>query len=1199
MTNEKVESISFKNKKNMKKNKKSLKTLFLVLFVFSFVFSNFMVLLPESARAETLPVLTVDYLDGTSSQTEGEQKGEGAYHFEVIHHGTEVVSAAVAKNSSTTNWEGQGSEYADMTDCQEVMWKWIYTSSGVLTISGSDCLDEPVGQCELKLTKNSNVDSVEPGEEMTYHLGLENIGDADCTGTGVLIRDYFDPNTVYVSSSKDYKEKTDQYVQWNVGTLKPGDEVEIDLVMLVLEETECDLVLTNKVKYWSNQTGWGEYVTQETIVECQPDNGWQDICGFQEKENRIIVEIDQRLRSDKEEEEAVSSQIPVNIPAGTYDIWLAASDGHENRSTQNQPNEKYFLKLLDSAKDLVAQTDSTSDLDNDVDFTYLEEKVNADFVLEENISYLVAHHAVYPDKSSANSLNAVCAAFDLVVSETSQVTLCKKDDQENKLGGWELSLNSSTTSQFFSGTTADKCDLKGCVVFEDVPYGTYQIEETMKEGWENVSGLGEVTVDQPEMTSTVINKEKEEEEEKITLVAYKVVCEEEEDLPNWGKGGDKITSSTAQDWVDQSDNRCWLQEDWYFEWAEEGTKNPGDNIIGPAGGDWQTFGPTDSIGKAVTTIESINGNYFWVREVMKEGYVPFSGTTGSPHDDVSAEFYCHIDVLNYDNYDRVDNPEPGNVYYCVGFNAPLEKIVWHNVTFMDGDDVYATTSVKHGATTTLPADPVKSGYIFKGWSFSPTSTVSDFDENTVIVEDVTVYAVWKEKETEDVFFSLTATTTGFGFITSDPEGIDCGDSCQAEFPEGVEVTLTAQPGGGQKFDGWGGDCSEEETNVCVLTMDADKEVTAHFITIPGITFVVTFDGNGGIPTSTEITVLSGETVDPLPGATRDGHSFVEWNTQADSQGDQFTSTTTVDADITVYAIWSEVTSFTVTFKGNGGTPETQTRTVLEGDSVDSLPSVSKSGYNFIEWNTQLDGKGTKFTVTTKVTGDITVYAIWQRRSGGSGRITIPVPEPEVLGEEVEIECGKYLFEHIKYGANNNPIEVQKLQVFLNHHMGSNLAITGIYDLATMNVVDQFQLLYKEEVLQPWVDADLHCDVNEPTGYVYKTTKRWINLIMCPTLDIPMPDFSVYEKVDCTDYVAKSEVLGEETLIPSDPSLDEDPSLQEEIDEEIIDLEDPLEDELLEEVEQEDREFLPILIAIAALVLIGILTYYFSRKAKKV
>src|SRR3990167_3253208 len=56
----------------------------------------------------------------------------------------------------------------------------------------------------------------------------------------------------------------------------------------------------------------------------------------------------------------------------------------------------------------------------------------------------------------------------------------------------------------------------------------------------------------------------------------------------------------------------------------------------------------------------------WVREVLKEGYLPFSHPEDS---DVSAEFYCDQDVNNYDNYDFIDGPELDNWYYCVAFNV--------------------------------------------------------------------------------------------------------------------------------------------------------------------------------------------------------------------------------------------------------------------------------------------------------------------------------------------------------------------------------------------------------------------------------------------------------------------------------------------------------------------------------------------------
>jgi hypothetical protein len=67
--------------------------------------------------------------------------------------------------------------------------------------------------------------------------------------------------------------------------------------------------------------------------------------------------------------------------------------------------------------------------------------------------------------------------------------------------------------------------------------------------------------------------------------------------------------------------------------------------------------------------------------------------------------------------------------------------------------------------------------------------------------------------------------TGTGTVTSDPAGIDCGGTCNADFADGTEVTLTATPAAGSTFAGWSGDadCSDG-----VVTMDSAKSCTATF-----------------------------------------------------------------------------------------------------------------------------------------------------------------------------------------------------------------------------------------------------------------------------------------------------------------------------------------------------------------------------------
>jgi len=156
--------------------------------------------------------------------------------------------------------------------------------------------------------------------------------------------------------------------------------------------------------------------------------------------------------------------------------------------------------------------------------------------------------------------------------------------------------------------------------------------------------------------------------EVATLSATKIVCEDESYLPNWGDGSvSLIDENTATDFltsVNSEETVCALEE-WDFQWAPQGTANPGDNT-GEDVGDWTTFSGTTAID--LNTIEG--DEYVWVREVWNNLYIPFTGVTTT--ENISAELYGHIDALNYDNYDRIDGIEAGETYHIVAFNVPVE-----------------------------------------------------------------------------------------------------------------------------------------------------------------------------------------------------------------------------------------------------------------------------------------------------------------------------------------------------------------------------------------------------------------------------------------------------------------------------------------------------------------------------------------------
>lgn len=98
-------------------------------------------------------------------------------------------------------------------------------------------------------------------------------------------------------------------------------------------------------------------------------------------------------------------------------------------------------------------------------------------------------------------------------------------------------------------------------------------------------------------------------------------------------------------------------------------------------------------------------------------------------------------------------------------------------------------------------------------------------------------------------FTLTVGTAGVGSVASAPVGVDCGVTCTAKFTSGQPVTLTTSPAAGYTFAGWSGACSG--TDVCTVTMDANKAVTATFeiLTPPTYTLTVSKIGQGKITSS--------------------------------------------------------------------------------------------------------------------------------------------------------------------------------------------------------------------------------------------------------------------------------------------------------------------------------------------------------------
>ncbi len=173
-------------------------------------------------------------------------------------------------------------------------------------------------------------------------------------------------------------------------------------------------------------------------------------------------------------------------------------------------------------------------------------------------------------------------------------------------------------------------------------------------------------------------------------------------------------------------------------------------------------------------------------------------------------------------------------------------------------------------------------------------------------------------------FTLTVNKfgTGSGTVTSDPAGINCGNSCSDPFTDGTVVKLTASPIAPSTFVVWGGDCSGSGTQTTV-TMSVNKTCTARF-DLPDRTLMVSKTGTGsGTVTSSPAGIDCGGdcteiythgTVVTLFANPDAGSSFAGWSGNSDC----LDGTVTMNADKSCVAEFRPLFTLDVTVAMDGG-----------------------------------------------------------------------------------------------------------------------------------------------------------------------------------------------------------------------------------------------------------------------------------------
>ena len=300
----------------------------------------------------------------------------------------------------------------------------------------------------------------------------------------------------------------------------------------------------------------------------------------------------------------------------------------------------------------------------------------------------------------------------------------------------------------------------------------------------------------------------------------------------------------------------------------------------------------------------------------------------------------------------------------------------------------ASKSVQYGsAYGTLPT-PTKSSdaeytYAFAGWYTSASGGTQVTANTTMGAGNTTIYAHWTATRRS---YTINYQTI-YGSLNRTSQSVTYGSkgSCTLTMPSNdAQYTYT--------FQGWYTAANGGGTKVgSSLTLETPRVTGAAtyyaYVTRAVNRYTFTFNANGGsTPSSSSITKAYNEAIGTLPTCSRAAdntytYAFAGWfDTAAATGGTKLTTTTKVTSNKTWYARWTATYRiYTVTLDGNGGTPSQSSSSFYYNEVLGTLPTVTRTGYTFKGWSTSANGP-VNVSATTKVTGDVTYYAIWQINS---------------------------------------------------------------------------------------------------------------------------------------------------------------------------------------------------------------------------
>ncbi len=222
------------------------------------------------------------------------------------------------------------------------------------------------------------------------------------------------------------------------------------------------------------------------------------------------------------------------------------------------------------------------------------------------------------------------------------------------------------------------------------------------------------------------------------------------------------------------------------------------------------------------------------------------------------------------------------------------------------------------------------------------------------------------------YYGLTINEVGLGNVVVAP--------LAETYVAGTTVTLTAHPDAGQRLQAWSGDvpAGHENDNPLVITLDANKTITATFELMPTQTYTLTANVNPAEGGSVVLNPATGPynqgTVVTATATPAAGYRLVNWT--GDASGTAAAVQVTMNANKTITANFELIPTYTLTTNVAPVDFGTVTKVpdlpnYADGTQV-QLTANPAAGKRFVNWTG--DASGTNPVVTVTMNANKTVTA---------------------------------------------------------------------------------------------------------------------------------------------------------------------------------------------------------------------------------